>query len=145
MPKESYNNNKLNDITHNIFSINSVDQTPQVASDETNAFLKGISQSQTGGLSDYLVLKKGARVMVKCNIDMRDRLINGQMRFAFGFVHKSRKITKIYVKLDDAKAGEVARSNDNYGRRNVATPVEMAEAQFSVKVHSHMINCKRDQ
>ena len=103
MPKENYNNNKLNDISHNIFTINSLDQIPQDAPDETVGFLKLMPQSQTGGLSQHLVLKKGARVMVTCNIDIKDRLINGQKGFVFDFVHKGGKITKIYVKIDDAK------------------------------------------
>ena len=54
--------------------------------------------------------------MVTCNIDIKDRLINGQMGFVFDFVLQGGKITKIYVKLDDAKFGEVARSNDSYGK-----------------------------
>ena len=83
--------------------------------------------------------------MVTCNIDIKDRLINSRVGFVFDFALKGGKITKIYVKLDDAKLGEVARSNDSYGKRNGATPVTMVEAHFSVKVHSHTINCKRVQ
>ena len=67
------------------------------------------------------------------------------MRFVFDFAHSGGSITKIYLKLDDAKTGEVAISYHNYGKRNGASPVTMVEAHFSVKVHSHMINCKRVQ
>ena len=61
MPKEYYNNNKFNDISHNNFAINALDQIPQDAPDETVGFLKGKPQSQTGGLSEYFVLKKGSK------------------------------------------------------------------------------------
>lgn len=54
--------------------------------------------------------------------------------------HKCGKITKICVKLNDAKAGEIARSNDNYKKVNGAAPVTMVDVQISVKLHSHMIN-----
>ena len=49
------------------------------------------------------------------------------------------------MKLDDEKAGQVARSNDSNGKRDGATPVTMVEAQFSLKVPSDMTNCKRVQ
>lgn len=49
-----------------------------------------------------------------------------------------------YVKLDDPKAGKVARSNDNYSKVNRAAPVRMVDAH-SIKLHSQMINCKRVQ
>ena len=121
-----------------------MDQIPQDAPDETVGFLtvKEMPQSQTGGLSEHLLLKEG-RAMVICNIDIKDRLINSQMGFAFDFALKGGKITKIYVKFDDAKAREVARSNDSDDKRNRATPVTMVEAHLSAKVYSHMINCKR--
>ena len=48
---------------------------------------------------------------------------------------------KIY---DDAKAGEIVKSSDNYSKGNGAALV-MVEAQFSVKLHSQVINCKRVQ
>ena len=69
MPKENYNNNKLDYISHNIFTINFRDQIRQDVPEETVGFLKGMLQSKTGGLSEHLVLKKGARVMVTGNID----------------------------------------------------------------------------
>ena len=61
MPKEYYNNNKFNDASHNSFAINSLDQIPQDAQDETVGFLKGKPESQTGGLPEYFVLKKGSK------------------------------------------------------------------------------------
>ena len=92
-------------MSHNIFTINSVDQNPQDIPNETDSFLKGLPQSQTGGLSEYLVLRKGGEV----------------------------------------KTGEVARRNDNYGKRSGVTPVRIVKVQLPVKLNSHMINCKRSE
>ena len=47
-----------------------------------------------------------------------------------------------YMKLY-AKSSDVARSNDNYSKTKGPTPATTVEAQFSVKEHSRMTNCKR--
>ena len=87
-------------------------------------------QSQTGGLSEHLALKREARVMVTRNFDIKDRLLDGRIGLVSYFKHKGGKITEIYVKLDDRKAGKVARSNDNYNKVNGAAPVRMVDVQF---------------
>ena len=46
MFNENCSNNKLNNISHNIFIINSMDQIPQDAPNEIVGFLKGIPQTQ---------------------------------------------------------------------------------------------------
>ena len=58
-------------------SMTSVTITPQDTPDETGSFLKGMVQSQIVGLSEHFVLRKGARVMVACNINIKDILIIG--------------------------------------------------------------------
>ena len=37
------------------------------------------NQSQTGGLAQTLEIKTGARIMLTVNIDLQDRLVNGQL------------------------------------------------------------------
>ena len=75
-----------------------------------------MSQSQTGDLSEHLALKREARVMATRNCDIKDRLLDDRMRLVSYFKYKGGKITKIYVKLDDPKAGKVGRSHDNYSK-----------------------------
>ena len=72
----------------------------------------------TGGLDHRIDLKKGAKVMLTTNLDVEDRLINGQI----GTVVKlkinplSSKPELIYIKFDDNKAGRqgVQKSGDSY-------------------------------
>ena len=51
-------------------------------------------QTNTGGLAKLRKLKIGAKVMLKVNADMQDRLINGQtgnvkhIEFVHGSIHK---------------------------------------------------------
>ena len=62
-------------------------------------------QTNTGGLAKFLKLKIGAKVMLTVNLDIQDRLINGQtgnishVEFAHGSVRK------VYVKFSDEQAG----------------------------------------
>ena len=46
--------------------------------------------------------------MITSNIDLADRLINGQFGVVFDFAYIDSSITKVYVKLDDQNAGKNA-------------------------------------
>ena len=52
--------------------------------------------------------------MITSNIDLADRLINGQFGVVFDFAYIDSSITKVYVKLDDQNAGKNAMSKDLY-------------------------------
>lgn len=52
-------------------------------------------QSQTGGLSEHLALKREAGVMVTRNFDIKDRLLDGRIELVSYFKHKGGKITEI--------------------------------------------------
>ena len=64
-------------------------------------------RSESGGLDTEIVIKENARVMLTTNVDITDRLINGQL----GTVMKvnvdnvSNKPSTIFVKFDDSNAG----------------------------------------
>jgi hypothetical protein len=63
-------------------------------------------RSETGGLDTKILIKENARVMLTTNVDISDRLINGQL----GTVIKvsvdnvSNKPSTIFVKFDDSNA-----------------------------------------
>ena len=70
-------------------------------------------RSQTGGLDTEIMIKENARVMLTNNVDIIDRLINGQLgtvvRVAVDSV--SNKPSTIFVKFDDRNAGISAIQN----------------------------------
>ena len=74
-------------------------------------------QSKTGGLTVLLKVKVNARVMITTNIDLSDRLINGQI----GTVKRinQNEVNAIYVASDDVSAGKIRiNGNDLIARNN---------------------------
>ena len=53
------------------------------------------SSGTTAGLSSILKLKKVVSIMIASNIDLADRLINGQFGVVFDFAYIESSITKI--------------------------------------------------
>ncbi|XP_057316777.1 uncharacterized protein LOC130657796 [Hydractinia symbiolongicarpus] len=90
------------------------------------------NQSETGGLATELKIKVGARVMLTVNIDIADRLINGQIGTVKHVkADNANKVSKIYVLFDDPKAGKEAIFKSNCSNRWV--PIERAEANIKLK------------
>ena len=77
------------------------------------------NQNETGGLAQVLEVKAEARVISTVNIDMQDRLVNGQLRTV---KHISRNSTdsanKIYVKFDEDNAGLERTHTDNFHKQH---------------------------
>ena len=59
-------------------------------------------QPESGSLAILLTLKLESKVMLTVNIDIQDRLINGQMG-VFEIVENA--ISTIFIKFDDPEAG----------------------------------------
>ena len=62
-------------------------------------------QSDTGGLALLLIVKANARVMVITNIDLSDRLMNGQIGVVKYFAINQNEVETIYVAFDDIPGG----------------------------------------
>ena len=58
-------------------------------------------QKNTGGLAKLLKLKIGAKVMATVNIDIQDRLINGQTGIIRHIEFAQASARKVYVKFSD--------------------------------------------
>ena len=84
--------------------------------------LLGKQRSDTGGLDCETSVKETTRVMLTTNIDIADRLINGQlstiMRIYVSL--RTQKPTIIYIKFDDSKAGKknlTTKSNNQFAKK----------------------------
>ena len=64
-------------------------------------------RSDNGGLDAEIQVKKNARVMLSVNVDITDRLINGQMGTIARIVINQNTSTQseIFIKFDDCQVG----------------------------------------
>ena len=70
-------------------------------------------QPETGDLAKLLTLKLESRVMLTVNIDIQDRLINGQI-----FEIADNAVSTIFIKFDDPEAGRKSVGENRFARQN---------------------------
>lgn len=80
LPANIHNTFMLNLIRSKAYNVPSIDHIPSSTPRHEIIRIRNANQSQTCGLSSYLLLKIGARVMLTNNIDISDRLIRNQIR-----------------------------------------------------------------
>ena len=80
-----------------------------------------------------LKLRIGAKVMLTVNVDIQDRLINGQTGNVkhIELVHGS--IRKVHVKFSDEQAGLRAMKSSYLGRQNSWVAIEKCETGIPIK------------
>ena len=74
--------------------------------------------SETGGLASILELKINATVMLTTNINIEDRLINGQMGTVKHIKIRDTEVQTIYLELDDKCAGQLRMSGSDIIAKN---------------------------
>ena len=126
------NKTMLDNLTGILHVINATDIIPKNIAASLIDKALGRSQSQTGGLSAVLSVKVGARVMITSNIDVADRLSNGQIGIITYFKLDAGKVSCIYVRMDDETAGLKLMRSDNYALRLQAVPVTKIETNISI-------------
>ena len=133
-PVNRHNEDMLNTNENALYSIQAVDEIPKnVSQAQINRALNK-NQSETGGLAATLKIKVNARVMLTYNINIEDRLINGQIgTVKTVIINTENKVAKIYIKFDDSKAGIDSSNKDNYGKRNSLVPVEKICVNIKLK------------
>ena len=125
-----HNMERLNTLPSEIIQEQAIDIPPNSLSQKQKDKIKYMDSKDTGGLSYEFSFKKQARVMLISNIDIEDRLINGQLGTIIEVRRRNNRVEKIYVKFDDEKAGLKAQSKDQYARTSQTVPIERAEANF---------------
>ena len=84
--------------------------------------------TETGGLAYSLELKINARVMLTTNINIQDRLINGQIGTVKHIEIKENEVKTIYLELDVKRAGQFRMSgNDIIAKNNEWVPIKREE------------------
>ncbi|XP_066910992.1 ATP-dependent DNA helicase PIF1-like [Clytia hemisphaerica] len=132
-PVEEFNISKLNELPTEKHSIFAQDEVPKHMTNQDLQFIENAKARETGGLARILEMKVGARILISKNIDITDRLVNGQVGTVMGFKYDSSNILGIYVKLDDASAGKKGSNLDHVCRHNGWVLIERAETTFNTR------------
>ena len=103
------------------------------------------NQTNTGGLEKLLKLKIGAKVMLTVNIDIEDRLINGQTGTIRHIEFAQGSARKICIKFSDEQTGSKAMRSSYLGKQNSWFPIEKCETEISIKKGSASPSIKRTQ
>ncbi len=106
-PVDQHNNAHLQHLTTPLYNLKATDQYPAHVSKQDIDKVLARGRSETGGLEPVVSVKEKCSVMLTTNIDINDRLINGQM----GTIKKiainqsTSKPSVLNIKFDDPTAG----------------------------------------
>ena len=91
-------------------------------------------QSEAGGLTRALHIKLNAQVMLTVNIDLQDRLVNGQLETIKHIsIDTKGNVTKMYVKFHDSKAGLKKINKDAFAKKHCWVPIEKTDVDVRMK------------
>jgi ATP-dependent exoDNAse (exonuclease V) alpha subunit len=136
-PVDEHNQRKLEEIQAPLFILKANDQYPINVSKQDIDRVLSRGRSETSGLDFEIFVKEGVRVMLTTNINIPDRLINGQM----GTVVKidvnpnNETSTVLYIKFDDEKAGKtmINTGANIFARENQVVPIKPGLAKIKVR------------
>lgn len=110
-----------------MYTLKAVDQYPRNVTKQDIDSVLSSGRSETCGLDTNILVKENARVMLTVNVDINDRLINGQMGTIakIAINQNTNKPSVIYIKFDDPKAGAraIGQCTHRYARENSAVPI----------------------
>ena len=136
-PVNQHNEMKLENITGRLFHLKAIDQYPPNVSQQDIDRVLARPRSETGGLDSDIYIKETARVMLTTNIDIADRLINGQLGTIVRIEvnQNNQNLTVIYIKFDDDKAGSslIQRSSHPFVRQNQVVPLQPVLAKIKIR------------
>ena len=136
-PVNEHNNKQLLQLSTPLFVLRATDQYPSNVTKQDIDKVLSRGRSETGGLEFEVKIKEGARVMLTTNINIADRLINGQMGTVVK-IHvnkKTQKPTVVYIKFDDNEAGRtlIQNSSSIFARENAVVPIEQVLSKIKVR------------
>ena len=109
---------RLQQINKPLFYLRATDRYPPNVSEQKIYNVLAKQRSDTGGLDFEINIKETLRIMLTFNIDMVDRLINGQLGtiLRINVSQRTQKSTIIYIKFGDSKAGKNLTRKLNYNQ-----------------------------
>ena len=135
-PVMDYNNQRLQEILMPLHVLQAVDRYPKNVSKQEIERILSKGRSYTGGLDLEVSIKEGARVMLTNNVDISDRLINGQIGTVTRILvnEVSQKPSIVYIKFDDEDAGNLVidKSGDMFAIENKVVPIKPILAKIKL-------------
>ncbi len=135
-PVNEHNQAKLETIQKQLYILKAKDLYPKNVKKQDIDKVLARGRSETCGLDGEIHIKEGARVMLTRNINLLDRLINGQMGAVVKIDVKSNNEPNVlYVKFDDEKAGKTTlhTSSNSFAKQNNLVPIEPVLAKIKVR------------
>ena len=92
------------------------------------------NQSETEGLAGILKIKLNTQAMPTVNIDLQDRLVNGQLGTLKHIIKdRNGNVAKIYVQFDDPRAGLKKISTDAFAKSHFWLLIEKSETNIRIQ------------
>ena len=126
-----HNEKILDTLTTPLINIFAIEEYPHGLTQSKINDIRKKNYTDTGGLLRYLGMKVGARIMLTTNMDISDRLVNGQLGTVKHFTLLNGQ-WQIYILFDDVNAGNERKNGDNFARRIGYVPIEKTEAKFGI-------------
>ena len=133
-PVSTHNDSMLNQLAGLPIEIEAIDIVPSNCGfTESNIIVaQNRKPSDTGDLVKCLKLKLEAKVMLTVNLDVRERLINGQIGVVKHLEFIKNKVSLIYIKFDDPDAGKKLTTKNSTARIHNWVPIERHETSFVI-------------
>ena len=133
---DEHNNKHLQQLSGPAYTLEAVVQYPINLAEQDIDKVLSKGRSDNGGLDAEIQVKNNATVMLSVNVDINDRLVNGQMGTIARIVINQNTSTQsvIFIKFDDCQAGvyAVSKCTDRYARENNAVPIQPVLARIKV-------------
>ena len=134
-PADTHNLAKLEALDSPLHNIPSIDLIPKHVSSQKIEEVLNLNQSNTSGLAQLLNIKLNARVMLTLNIDVKHRLVNGQLGTVMHIARNHRnEIFKIYVQFDDNEEGLMKLNTGIFVKQHFWVPIDKTELKNKSKI-----------
>ena len=129
-PARLHNAFMLQKIQSPLITIDAIDQVPNGVPNHVYDRILNLKQSQTNGLAFKLSVKVGSRVMLTNNVDISDKLINGQIGSLVYIKWQINIVKTMYIKFDNETVGITKRMGDSLAFQYDAVPIECTTAEI---------------